>query len=103
MAIRITEKYPLATIDTLTLSVQQQELARERIRFHSMNQRGGVLEQTSDKPLRSSMEARIRVHLMDYRAMPPAFEKSFDACISLEMLEVSVPSYVVVHEMLNAV
>ena len=72
------------TVDTITLSVEQKALAEERVRD-------------------AGLADMITVHLMDYRAMPPAFEKSFDACISLEMLEVSVPSYVVVHEMLNAV
>jgi cyclopropane-fatty-acyl-phospholipid synthase len=87
MAIRIAEKYPLVTIDALTLSVQQQELARERILFHSMSQRIGAVEQTSDKPLPSSLEGRIRVHLMDYRAMPSEWKGTFDRVVSVEMIE----------------
>lgn len=36
----------------------------------------------------AGVEDRVQVHLMDYRNMPPSFEKAFDACISIEMLEV---------------
>ncbi|TFK23398.1 S-adenosyl-L-methionine-dependent methyltransferase [Coprinopsis marcescibilis] len=70
MAIRIAEKYPLAHIDTLTLSVQQQTLARERIR-----KRG------------KEVEGRIDVHLMDYRAMPADWRGAFDRVVSVEMIE----------------
>jgi len=70
MAIRITERYPLATIDTLTLSVQQQDLARERIKARG-----------------EDIEKRIRVHLMDYRAMPKDWEGVFDRVVSVEMVE----------------
>ncbi|KAI9056782.1 S-adenosyl-L-methionine-dependent methyltransferase [Trametes sanguinea] len=56
------------TVDTLTLSVEQCNLARQRVR-------------------EAGLEDRVRVHLMDYRQMPPEFEKAFDACISVEMLE----------------
>ncbi|KAJ2924451.1 hypothetical protein H1R20_g12632, partial [Candolleomyces eurysporus] len=90
MAIRIAERYPLATIDTLTLSVQQQELARERIRSHSAVQRqGGDLIRTNGQssPPESGMEERIRVHLMDYRAMPPDWKGAFDRVVSVEMIE----------------
>ncbi len=30
---------------------------------------------------------RVRVHLMDYRDLPAAFEHQFDAFVSIEMLE----------------
>ena len=56
-------------VDTLTLSVQQKALAEERIRA-------------------AGLEGRIRVHLMDYRELPPEFEKAFDAFVSVEMIEV---------------
>lgn len=59
------------TVDTITLSVQQKAMAEERIQ-------------------EAGLQDKITVHLMDYRSMPPKFEKVFDACISIEMLEVSV-------------
>ncbi|EJD00825.1 cyclopropane fatty acid synthase [Fomitiporia mediterranea MF3/22] len=55
-------------VDTLTLSKEQKGLAEERIRA-------------------AGLEDRIRVHLMDYRELPPEFEKAFDAFISIEMVE----------------
>lgn len=30
---------------------------------------------------------RVRVHLMDYRSMPPEWEHSFDRVVSIEMVE----------------
>ncbi|KAJ7641597.1 S-adenosyl-L-methionine-dependent methyltransferase [Roridomyces roridus] len=56
------------TVDTITLSIEQKELAEQRIRD------AGYADQ-------------IRVHFMDYRDMPASFKGAFDACISLEMLE----------------
>ncbi|KAI0667899.1 S-adenosyl-L-methionine-dependent methyltransferase [Trametes maxima] len=56
------------TVDTITLSVEQRALALERVA------EAGVAD-------------RVRVHLMDYRKMPKEFEKAFDACVSIEMLE----------------
>ncbi|KAJ3930681.1 MAG: cyclopropane-fatty-acyl-phospholipid synthase [Lentinula lateritia] len=55
-------------VDTLTLSVEQKTLAEERIRA-------------------AGLENKIRVHLMDYREIPPEFENAFDAFVSIEMLE----------------
>jgi cyclopropane-fatty-acyl-phospholipid synthase len=57
-------------VDTLTLSVAQKELAEERIRNAG-----------------PEYEKRIRVHLMDYRSMPPEWEGSFDRFVSVEMIE----------------
>jgi cyclopropane-fatty-acyl-phospholipid synthase len=57
-------------VDTLTLSVEQKTLAEERIKA-------------------AGVEDRVRVHLLDYREIPPEFEKAFDAFVSIEMLEVS--------------
>ncbi len=56
-------------VDSLTLSVEQKTLAEERVR-------------------KAGFESQVRIHLMDYRKMPPDFEKAFDACIALEMIEV---------------
>lgn len=57
------------TVDTLTLSVQQKNLAEERVAAEGLTD-------------------RVRVHLMDYRNLPPEFEKAFDAFVSVEMVEV---------------
>jgi cyclopropane-fatty-acyl-phospholipid synthase len=56
-------------VDTLTLSKEQKALAEERIKA-------------------AGLQDVIRVHLMDYREIPPSFEKAFDAFVSIEMLEV---------------
>ncbi|KAF9076707.1 Mycolic acid cyclopropane synthetase-domain-containing protein [Rhodocollybia butyracea] len=55
-------------VDTLTLSIEQKTLAEERVKT-------------------AGLEGKIRVHLMDYREIPPEFEKAFDAFVSIEMLE----------------
>jgi hypothetical protein len=57
-------------VDTLTLSIEQKTLAEDRIR-------------------EAGLQDLVRVHLMDYREIPPTFEKKFDAFISVEMLEVN--------------
>ncbi|EIN13978.1 cyclopropane fatty acid synthase [Punctularia strigosozonata HHB-11173 SS5] len=57
-----------AQVDTLTLSIEQKKLAEERIK-------------------EAGLDGHIRVHLMDYRQLPPEFEKAFDAFVSIEMLE----------------
>lgn len=57
-----------AEVDTVTLSKEQKALAEERIR-------------------EAGLEGRVRVHLMDYRELPPDFEKAFDAFVSIEMVE----------------
>ena len=48
--------------------MEQKQLAEERVR-----ERG--------------LEGRVRVHLMDYRDIPPEFKNAFDAFVSVEMLE----------------
>jgi cyclopropane-fatty-acyl-phospholipid synthase len=63
-AVRLTG----CTVDTLTLSVHQQALARERVRA------AGVAD-------------RVTVHLMDYRDMPAAWAGAFDRFVSVEMVE----------------
>lgn len=67
-AILLTQSIPDTKVDTLTLSVQQQSLAIERIRA-------------------AGLEDRITVHLMDYRDMPKEWEGAFDRVISIEMIE----------------
>ncbi|KAJ7680652.1 S-adenosyl-L-methionine-dependent methyltransferase [Mycena polygramma] len=56
------------TVDTITISVEQQRGAQENV------ETAGVKD-------------KVRIHFMDYRNMPRSFEKAFDACISTEMLE----------------
>ncbi len=58
------------TVDTITISTEQQIGARQNIK-------------------NAGVEDQVQVHLLDYRNMPPSFEKAFDACISTEMLEVA--------------
>lgn len=57
------------TVDTITISVEQQRGAEENIR-------------------RANVQDKVTIHFMDYRHMPAHFEKAFDACVSTEMLEV---------------
>lgn len=55
-------------VDSLTLSVEQKTLAEERVKA-------------------AGLSDLIRIHLMDYRDIPAAFEHAFDAFISIEMVE----------------
>ncbi|KAI4521657.1 CFS1-like protein [Schizophyllum commune Loenen D] len=75
MAIRIAETVPDTIIDTITLSSQQLALAEERIAA-------------------AGLSHRIRVHLMDYRDMPPDWEHAFDRIVSIEMLEAVGQEYI---------
>ena len=68
LAILLCQTIPDTTVDTLTLSVQQQSLAMQRIKA-------------------AGLEDRITVHLMDYRDMPKEWEGAFDRVISIEMIE----------------
>ncbi|TBU43561.1 CFS1-like protein [Dichomitus squalens] len=56
------------TVDTITLSTQQKVLAEKRI-------------------AEQGLEKKVRVHLVDYRHLPPEFEHAFDGFISVEMVE----------------
>ena len=67
-AIRCAQTIPGITIDTITLSSNQLELAKERIK-------------------EAGFEDRIRIHLMDYRSLPPEWESAFDRMVSVEMME----------------
>ncbi|KAJ6508516.1 CFS1-like protein [Mycena sanguinolenta] len=68
MAILIAQTVEGTTVDTLTLSSQQQSLAQERIAA-------------------AGLTDRITVHLMDYRNMPAEWEGAFDRVVSIEMIE----------------
>jgi cyclopropane-fatty-acyl-phospholipid synthase len=69
LAITAAREYGVE-IDSLTLSAEQKRLADERI-------------------CAAGVEGRVRVHLMDYREIPCAWDGCFDAFVSIEMLEVS--------------
>ncbi|EIW72634.1 hypothetical protein TREMEDRAFT_21878, partial [Tremella mesenterica DSM 1558] len=56
------------TVDTITLSAQQKKLAEERVK-------------------KAGLGGRVRVWLMDYRALPESWKSSFDRVVSIEMLE----------------
>lgn len=56
------------TVDTITLSSQQQDFTRQRI-------------------AELGLEDKIQVHLMDYRNLPAEWEGRFDRIVSIEMLE----------------
>lgn len=68
MSMLIARTIPGTTVDTITLSVQQQSLARERVAA-------------------AGLTDRVRVHLMDYRDMPAEWEGAFDRVVSIEMIE----------------
>ena len=68
MSLLITSTIPGTSVDTLTLSTQQAALARRR---------------AAD----AGLADRVRVHLMDYRAMPSEWEGAFDRLSSVEMVE----------------
>ncbi|KAJ7781761.1 CFS1-like protein [Mycena maculata] len=68
MAILLAQTVEGTTVDTLTLSIQQQSLARERIAA-------------------AGLTDRITVHLMDYRNMPAEWAGAFDRVVSIEMIE----------------
>ena len=68
LAILLTQTIPGTTVDTITLSIQQQALAVRRIKA-------------------AGLEDRINVHLMDYRNMPEGFKHAFDRVVSIEMIE----------------
>ena len=61
-------------VDSLTLSKEQKREADSRI---AELERKGILKPGS-----------VRIHLRDYRECPAEFENSFDAFVSLEMVEV---------------
>ncbi|ORY20671.1 Mycolic acid cyclopropane synthetase-domain-containing protein [Naematelia encephala] len=76
------------TVDTITLSSQQKALAEKRVKA-------------------AGLAGRIRVWLMDYRALPDSWKGAFDRVVSIEMLEAVgkefIPGYFgVIDSALNA-
>ena len=55
-------------VDTITLSVQQMQVVRERAKSFGVGD-------------------RVRVHLLDYRNLPKEWEGTFDRFVSIEMME----------------
>ncbi|KAK7691989.1 hypothetical protein QCA50_005394 [Cerrena zonata] len=78
MALRIVQTIPETTVDTITLSKQQLQFVQQRIQdaVAPAGNPGGL-----------SCSERIRVHLMDYRALPEEWKHSFDRIVSVEMIE----------------
>ncbi|KAH7107208.1 cyclopropane-fatty-acyl-phospholipid synthase [Auriculariales sp. MPI-PUGE-AT-0066] len=68
LAIQACRLISNCTVDTITLSSEQKELAEARIAA-------------------AGFTDRVRVHLMDYRRMPEEWKGSFDRVISIEMVE----------------
>ena len=67
LAIQAASTYPIH-VTSLTLSQEQKTLAEERVRA-------------------LGLQDRVEVHLMDYREMPAEWEGTFDAFVSIEMVE----------------
>jgi len=67
-AILVAQTIEGTTVDTITLSVQQQAWAKQRVKA-------------------AGLSDRIKVHLMDYRDMPEEWENAFDRVVSIEMIE----------------
>lgn len=86
MALAITRTIPGTTVDTLTLSTEQAEYVRELI--HQDRLAGGArVKVNGTTPTVLPVGDRIRVHLMDFRAMPSEWAGQFDRVVSVEMVE----------------
>lgn len=75
--MRIVQTVPGTTVDTITLSVQQQRHVQQCIR-------NNIGPTDHDNPQGSD---RIKVHLMDYRSLPEEWKNAFDRVVSVEMIE----------------
>ncbi|KAI0343565.1 CFS1-like protein [Trametopsis cervina] len=64
----IAETIENTTIETITLSVQQADYVQNKL-------------------VQDGLTDRVRVHLMDYRAMPLEWQGAFDRVVSIEMIE----------------
>lgn len=92
MAIYITSTIPGTTVDTITLSSQQMEMVKDRVARVGLNddyaRELGLDVIDSERTDRERRENnRVKVHLMDYRDMPPEWEGAFDRVVSVEMVE----------------
>jgi cyclopropane-fatty-acyl-phospholipid synthase len=68
LAIAAALAVPDCEVDSITLSIEQKTLAEGRARVLGLHD-------------------RVRFHLMDYRNLPPEWEKQFDVFVSIEMIE----------------
>ncbi|KAI0087071.1 cyclopropane-fatty-acyl-phospholipid synthase [Irpex rosettiformis] len=75
LSFLITQTIEDTTVDTITLSVQQETYVRQKI-------------------AEFGLEDKVKVHLMDYRAMPPEWESAFDRVVSVEMIEAVGKEYI---------
>ncbi|KAI0935579.1 hypothetical protein AcV5_003968 [Taiwanofungus camphoratus] len=57
-----------ASVDTVTLSIQQKA-------------------ETEERAAAAGLSDRVRVHLLDYRQLPESFKGAFDSFVSVEMVE----------------
>ncbi|KIJ48826.1 hypothetical protein M422DRAFT_162177, partial [Sphaerobolus stellatus SS14] len=69
-AMAITAAKMGCFVDTVTISKEQKEMVEARARA-------------------AGVEESVRVHLVDYRQLPPSFEHAFDGFVTSEMIEVS--------------
>ncbi|KAF9260201.1 CFS1-like protein [Marasmius fiardii PR-910] len=56
------------TVDTITLSIEQKVYIEDKVQA-------------------LGLQDQIRVHLLDYRSLPPDFEHAFDGFVAMEMIE----------------
>ena len=92
LSLIITQSIPGTTVDTLTLSAQQAEYVQDKLTkalAHgcSLCALDPVCAHDMAAGASQEMSKRIRVHLMDYRAMPAEWKGSFDRVVSVEMVE----------------
>ena len=85
LALQIARTIPDTTVDTITLSTEQAEyvqelIAQDRVRhFPNVTANGDTPELPAGD--------RVRVHLLDFRAMPLEWAGAFDRVVSVEMVE----------------
>ncbi|KAJ3553768.1 hypothetical protein NM688_g3441 [Phlebia brevispora] len=92
LSLRLLQTVPGTNVDTLTLSTQQAEYVRARVEEASceLPTRPDISDHDEQERLKGkdvSLKDRLRVHLMDYRSMPPEWKGTFDRVISVEMVE----------------
>ncbi|KAI0269931.1 cyclopropane-fatty-acyl-phospholipid synthase [Gloeopeniophorella convolvens] len=78
LALHIVRTYPGAEVDSITLSENQRAYVEALATHHGVGD-------------------RVRVHLVDYREMPSAWDGLFDRVVSVEMVEAvgleNIPAY----------
>lgn len=86
LALLIARTIPNTTVDTITLSAEQAARVRELIQRDRREAAGAPQTNGTDaSPL--TVDDRVRVHLMDFRALPQEWEGAFDRVVSVEMVE----------------